>query len=191
MAGGFGQKYNPKNKSFVKSSSNSEVLNELPSNYFENKTKTSGILIPGQSVEFNPSVPEKTNWNKEFLTNSIEIDQKLIIQRQGQELNQTVEELRLEIKKLIDITSELDNEISNVPLVNIPENNEYQLNFLDRVKRIIKNFRKNISEATTWMTAFNNKKNKQKSFWGRAKNKKSGGQQYLLSGEHSASRSAN
>lgn len=194
MAGGF--KNNPKNKGFIKSILNSETLNSFPSNNPDKKTNRNGVLTPGQSVDFNPPTPD-INWNKEFTFNSnyIETDHNLIIQRQGQEISQSIEEIRSEIKKLINtikgMDQELSTELTNVPLTNIPENNQYQLTFLNRIKRIIENFRQNISEASVWMTAFNSKRSKQNSFWGRARNKKSGGQQYMFSGEHSASRSVN
>lgn len=191
MAGGFKQKSNSKNKSFINSATNSELLHDTPTNYPNHKINKSGILTPGQSIDFNPSVPETINWNKEFLTNSIDIDQKLIIQRQNQETSQSVEEVLLEIKKLVIATQELSNEITNIPLINIPENNQYQLSFLNRIKMMIRKFSQNISESAIWMSAFNHKRNKRNSFWNRAKNKKTGGQQYIFSGEHSASRSAN
>ena len=181
MAGGFGQKSNPKQ---IKSLS-SEVINNFPSNSPQSNENDSGILNPGQSVEFNKEQP-KQNWNQEFLSDSLETSQKLIIQRQGKETNQKIEDIRSEIITLIATSEEKPKqEIIKTPLINIPEKNQYQLNFLERIKKSIK---QDISESNIWLDTFNQKRSKQRSFWGRAKK---GGQKYLFSGEHNASRSAN
>ncbi len=84
---------------------------------------------------------------------------------------------------------EKDVEIAAIsPIVDV---SEYQLNFLQRIQKIISIFRQNISEAGNWMESFNAKKKKKNYFWNTAKNKKKGGTDYLFSNEHSASRSAN
>ncbi|MFA5532634.1 MAG: DUF5660 family protein [Candidatus Shapirobacteria bacterium] len=191
MAGGFGQKPNSKNKSFIKNGSNSEVFKDLPTTSTEKKVNNSGILFPGQSVELSKPQTESINWNKEFLFKSIQVEQQSIVNRQSEELVSAINEIRLEIKKLINVTENLDQEIVNIPLEENSENNQYQLNFLFRIKRLIENFRKNISDAGVWMESFTHKKSRRNAFWGKARNKKNGGEQYLLSGEHSASRSAN
>ena len=191
MAGGIGYKSNSKQKNFANTNSSSEVLKDSQPNTPSPKKPEFGILNPGQSVEFNQEKKQK-NWNQEFLNNTLESEQKLIIQRQDKDLKDAIEEIRLEIKKLIiELDQDLDKEINNVVLTNIPDNNQYQLSFLERVKNMISNFRRNISESQIWLNSFNQKRNKRNSFWGKAHNKKNGGQQYLYSGEHSASRSAN
>lgn len=190
MAGGFGQKPNSKNKSFTKTGLNSEIFKDFPANSTEKKIN-SGVLFPGQSVDLSKPKAESINWNKEFLFKSIQVEQQTIVNRQSQELTSEINEIRLEIKKLIDTTDNLDQEIISISLEEISENSQYQLNFLSRIKILIQNFRKNISEAGVWMESFTHKKSRRNAFWGKARNKKSGGEQYLFSGEHSASRSTN
>jgi len=191
MAGGIGYKSNSKQKNFVKTNSSSEVLKNFQPSHPSPKKSEAGVLSPGQSIEFNKEKKQKS-WNQEFLSNTLESEQKLIIQRQDKDLQQAIEEIRLEIKKLvIELDQDLDKEVSNVALTNLPENNQYQLSFLERVRVLISNFRRNVSESQIWLNSFNQKRNKKNAFWGKARNKKSGGQQYLYSGEHSASRSAN
>jgi hypothetical protein len=70
----------------------------------------------------------------------------------------------------------------------VVEFSEYQLNFFQRIKMIIINFRKNITEAGVWLESFNHKKGKKNAYRNKSK---SGGQKYTDSGEHSAARSAN
>jgi hypothetical protein len=190
MAGSFGVKPNSKDKKFVKNN-NSEILKDFHSPSDKIIPKLFGTLFPGQSVEINqPEQPKNNiNWAKEFLT--VNQEQTVFINKHTQEIEQSINQLRLEIKNLIQDTQELDVEIQQTVFQDTTEFNQYQLNFLERIKILVINFRKNISQSCVWLESLNSKKSKKNAFWGKARNKKNGGEQYLFSGEHSASRSAN
>jgi hypothetical protein len=191
MAGGLIFKPSSKSKNLVKKNT-SEILKDFPDNQAPVQKK-SGILFPGQSIRLNSSEskPSQINWSREFLTKPITQEQSLFVNQRLQETNTAVEELRREIKSLIKSTDNLQTEIVNTVDQNIVEVSQYQINFLTRIKNLIINFRKNIDQSCLWLENFNRKKSRKNAFWGTVKNKKSGGEQYLLSGEHSVSRSAN
>ena len=193
MAGGFGFKSNPKNKNFSKKNNNSEVLKDSPDSYIPQKTTSlSGILFPGQSVDINPLSKEtKINWNQEFITKSLTQEQSIFVNHHTQEIKSEIDSLRLEIKKLVQSSQNLDLEIVQAVEQNIPQANEYQLSFLQRIKKLIVSFRQNVDESCLWLNSLNHKKSRKNAFWGNVKNKKNGGEQYLFSSEHSVSRSAN
>lgn len=189
MAGGFGQKSNLKNKIITKPNGN-EIIKDSSQSLIKNNL--AGILSPGQSIDIH-SQQEKTsiNWSREFLSQSVNQEQSLFINQHSQEIQKEIEELRFEIKKLIESTDILTNEISEIEISvdqNIIDFSEYQLNFLQRIKKMVVNFQKNISETNIWIESFNHKKGRRNAFWNKSK---SSGQQYQQSGEHSASRSAN
>ena len=192
MAGSFGFKLNPKNKNLTKKNNN-EVLKGFPNSSVEKKSpKLFGTLFPGQSVEINSSPKEsKINWSQEFITKSLTQEQSLFVNQHTQEIQKSIQDIRLEIKKITESTQELDHEIQQAVFENIPEANEYQLTFLSRIKDLIIKFRQNIDQSCVWLNNFNHKKSRKNAFWGNVKNKKGGGEQYLLSSEHSVSRSAN
>ena len=192
MAGGFGFKLNPKNKNLTKKN-NSEVLKDFPdSSVKKNTPKLFGTLFPGQSVEINsPSNEPKINWSQEFITKSLTQEQSLFVNQHTQEIQKSIQDIRFEIKKLTESTQELDHEIQQTVYQNIPEASEYQITFLQRIKNLIINFRQNIDQSCVWLNSLNHKKSRKNAFWGNVKNKKNGGEQYLFSSEHSASRSAN
>ncbi len=192
MAGGFGFKLNPKNKNSIKKN-NSEVLKDLPDTSVKKNTpKLFGTLFPGQSVEINPSSKEpKINWSQEFITKSLTQEQSIFVNQHTQEIQKSIQEIRLEIKKLAESTQNLDNEIEQATYQNIPDANNYQIKFLQRVKNLIIKFRQNVDQSCVWLNSLNHKKSRKNAFWGNVKNKKSGGEQYLFSSEHSVSRSAN
>ena len=175
MAGSFGFKLNPKNKSLTKKN-NSEILKDFPDTSVKKDTpKLFGTLFPGQSVDINPSSKEpKINWSQEFITKSLSQEQSLFVNQHTQEIQQNIQEVRLEIKKLVESTQELDHEIQQAANQNIPQANEYQVSFLNRIKKLIINFRQNIDESCVWLNSLNHKKSRKNAFWGNVKNKKNG-----------------
>jgi len=191
MAGSFGSKPNPKNKGFTKNN-NSEILKDFSdSSVQKSEFKLFGTLFPGQSIEINKKeTATNIKWNREFLTKSATQEQAIFVSDKNQETQKEIRELLLEIKKLGESTDNLQSEVQQASFQEIVEINEYQLNFLQRLKMVIVNFRQNINEAGVWLEGFNHKKSKKNAFWNKAKSK-NGGEQYLNSGEHSASRSAN
>jgi hypothetical protein len=192
MAGGLGFKFDPKNKKLVKKN-NSEILKDFSdSSQPKTEKKLSGILFPGQSINLKQEKqPNNINWNHEFLLKTANQEQPLFVNQHHQEIQQAINEILNEIKKLKLSTDNLTHEIDQASEQNIPEANEYQLKFLQRIKNIIVQFRQNINQSCVWMESFNHKKSRKNAFWGNVRNKKNGGEQYLFSSEHSASRSAN
>jgi len=192
MAGGFGSKLNPKNKSFNLKKNNSEILKEFPDTSVANKPKLSGTLFPGQSLNLHQAEEQsKPNFTREFLAKTVNQEHAIFVNQHTQEIKQTIDQLKDEIKKLVASSQNLDNEIIQATEQNIAEFNEYQLTFLQRLKNIVIQFRQNIDESCTWLQSFNHKKSRKNAFWGNVHNKKGGGEQYLFSGEHSVARSAN
>ncbi|MCW1949413.1 MAG: DUF5660 domain-containing protein [Candidatus Shapirobacteria bacterium] len=191
MAGGFGSKLNPKNKSFSLKKNNSEILKEFPDTSVPNKPKLSGTLFPGQSINFNKEEQTKTNFTREFLAKTVNQEHAIFVNQHTQEIKQSIDQLKDEIKKLVLSAQNLDQEIVQASEQNIPESNEYQLNFLQRIRNLVIQFRQNIDESCIWLQSFNRKKSRKNAFWGNVRNKKNGGEQYLFSGEHSVARSAN
>jgi len=190
MAGGFINNKNPKGNQANKNGFNNEVVNDysIPQNPIDFILE--GVLNPGESVNFDKSEKKPNNANFNFLTKSINQEQALFVNSHAEEIKKSIDELRLEIKKLIQSTDNIDIEIEQVAFQEVIEINEYQLNFLQRIKSIIISFRQNIDQAGVWFESLNHKKGKKNAFWNKAKSK-NGGEQYLMSSEHSASRSAN
>jgi len=184
MAGGFGSKHDPKRKLV---NNNNEILKDFSdSSAPKNENKLFGILFPGQSIELNKKETTNIKWNREFLTKSITQEQAIFVNSHSQEVEKAISELQAEIKKLVEVTENLEQDVVQSTEQNIVDFNEYQLNFFQRIKMIVINFRKNITEASNWLESFNHKKSKR--YWNKAK---SGGQKYTDSGEHTVARSAN
>jgi hypothetical protein len=124
MAGSYGFKSNLKGK--VASNSN-ETLKNFPDPF-------RGVLFPGQSIELNSKETINTKWNREFLTKTITQEQAIFVNSNNKEIEKAINELRLEIKNLIETTENLAQEIQISTESNIVDFNEYQLNFFQRIK---------------------------------------------------------
>ena len=150
----------------------------------------SGILSLNKSIDIHQS--NKESWSQEFIPNYNHLikEENLLLDNRQQEIKNSIKELQQEIKKLISSSQGINREVEKATLQPVIEISEYQLHFLDRLKNLIINFRKSISEASLWLESFHTKKYKKNAFWSKVKSKK-GGEQYLNSGEHSASRSIN
>ncbi|MEI8067791.1 MAG: DUF5660 family protein [Candidatus Shapirobacteria bacterium] len=188
MAGGFGFQKNLKNNNINKNEleSSSQVVDNAP------KFSLKGILNLGQSIEVNKTPKLESTWKKEYLfgQNNIQRQEETLVREERLELQQEIKELTAEIKKLVNSVKNLDSEVEKVAFQPVIDANEYQIGFLKRIKNLIVNFNQNISEAGAWMESFMHKSKKKNAFWNKAKSK-NGGEQYLMSSEHSASRSAN
>lgn len=190
MAGGLKGSFNPKNKQPSQKYS-SEVLKEdsLADSSAKKPIKFSlnGILGLNQTVEINRPAPQ----NHEFLygINHLQQEQTILFDQRQRELQQAINDLRLEIKKLTNVTNDLSTDVIKIADSVIIETSQYQINVLTRIKNFIVNMRQNISEAGLWVEAFASKKKKRNAFWNKSKDKKKGGTQYMFSDEHSAARS--
>ena len=185
-------KADPKKPSLFGVNKSNEIFSDSQTNTAPKKFSLSGILGLNQTVEINKSDHKPENWGKEFLSNinNVQEQENTFFNQKQKELENTIKELQQEIKSLTDSTDNLNQDIQNIALENIPEVSEYQINFLTRIKNFIVNFRKNINEASSWLESFTKKKRKKNYFWSMAKSKK-GGEQYLMSSEHSSARSVN
>lgn len=163
-----------------------EVIKSQPK-----KFSLGGILGLNQIVDIGRQENKLQSWGQEFFgkVNHLEQEEKVLLDSRQKELEKQIGELQAEIIKLTKATAGLEKQVENVALNPIIEANDYQINFLNRIRVFIANFRQNISEASIWLNAFSAKKKKRNFFWNQVKNKK-GGEQYLFSNEHSIARSA-
>ena len=197
MAGGFGSKFDPKNYKPKNNGFTSEILkstgfpspnSSLPESQKEFSLR--GVLGLGQSIEFGQTRQTSPENKTNLLFSHLEEEHLSLINEQTQAVKKEIEAIRSEIAILVKESQHLDTEIVKVALEPTTDNNQYQLNLLQRIRMLIINFRRNISESANWLHLFQTKKRKKNTFWTNVKKKQGGGEQYLFSGEHSASRSA-
>jgi hypothetical protein len=148
-----------------------------------------GILSPGQTVDFNKDKSSKT-WAQEFIPSHLVQETDYLNKQNQQEYKKEIEELLAEVKRLAYATDNLETSVQQAVNAPVVEVNTYQISILKRIKNLIAQFRINVSEASNCFSMSEGRKKKKNAFWNKVKNKKNGGEQYLMSNEHSAARSA-
>ena len=187
MAGGNSSVKNPQKGKYNPAFDSAEVYKAPASNTNTISSILNGVLRPGETIDFSQEIktPEKLKFD-----NYLQKEQSLFINQHTQEIEKTINDLRLEIKNLAQSTENLDHEIEQSIDQNVAEISKYQLTFFERIKNLIIQFRRNINEAGVWLESFNHKKSKRNAFWNKARSK-NGGEKYLNSSEHAVARSAN
>ena len=199
MAGVSGNKRSQKFKNQNVSAFSNEILkdSDVSTSHQIHTVKPSfglrGILGLGQSIEINKEENQTSKAEHQLFSSINHLDkehEQLILQSQ-EELQKEIKQLQADIQKLAKTTDNLEKTVEMAVDSTIIEANTYEINFLQRLKTFIFDVRKNISEASAWLETFQAKRSKKRNaFWGKVKDKKHGGEAYLFSNEHSASRAA-
>jgi hypothetical protein len=201
MAGGLTHKQQNNSKKYKKNTGvNSEIISNLFGSEPKNTKKSfNGVLELNKSINLGDSRQQQEQDKKELAQKNAEFikqffhsfqkEQEILYSQKEQEIKKELQELQEEIKKLIKTTENVQKDVENAIETNVVEYTEYQVNFFTKLKTFIINLRKNIEEADIWFESCNNKKRKKNCFWNTSQKGKN--QQYMQSGEHTASRSAN
>ncbi|MBI2310692.1 hypothetical protein HYU90_02630 [Candidatus Collierbacteria bacterium] len=104
------------------------------------------------------------------------------------QIEKQIEEIRQELQALAKQIVKYDQNVTGAIQAQVVTPGIYHVSFFEHIKQIIALIRKNVTEANSWLSVFK-KRSAQKggAFW---ENTKKGGTSYMMSGEHSASRSA-
>ena len=153
------------------------MANDALSSLFSTPTATSRNMHPGEEVSLNqPQAPPQERYpfrppmrRSEFRSDySQEVINRL--RSQEAEVMKKIEEIRIELKALVATLSVVDSEIEQAVSENVVDPGVYHLNFLERIKNILKLIRKNLHESRSWMEVMHSRK-KQRSYWAMYKKK--------------------
>ena len=111
-----------------------------------------------------------------------------IYSAKDKQVEKQIEEVRKELQALAKQIIKYDQNVTAAIQTQVVNPGVYHITFFEHIREIISLIRKNVSEANSWLSVFK-KRSAQKggAFWNNAKK---GGTSYMMSGEHSASRSA-
>lgn len=166
-----------------------EALSQI---FGKKEARFSGELLPGESLEMSEVMSGKQaekekNKKEQILLNSLEKEEKMLIEKRTRELQLEIRALHQELFKVAQQMPRLEQEIQ-IAAFQAPKNpGIFDLFFLRDLFIQIKKFRENIERASVWLSAAN-KRSAKKNRWGQ--NYQKHGAKYLLSGEHYLTRSA-
>ena len=153
----------------------------------------SGEIGSGESVAMD-EVYSGRRENEEKLQKQLSFERRLfaeeqeLVARKSQELKMQLHALMQEVKSLAAATPKFVEEIE-IATFQAPVNpGVYHVIFFEKLIEYIRDFKKNIESASTWLHSTNTRAQK-KTFWGQYKSKH-GGAARLLSSEDYAQRSA-
>lgn len=145
---------------------------------------TSGDLEEGQELD----LIIKTEWAKvepalnymDSYRNEVLHFEERGTKEENRELKTKIEEIKIELIKLSNSSSELEVEFKDIAIQTLPQNpGKYHLNFFEWVLVTIRNARMRIEDSAAWISVVSGKKNK-KNYWNLAKQH---GTSFSLSGE--------
>jgi len=152
----------------------------------------SGEIKPGQSIEMSKIRSGEAEKNEKLqkqiiLEKQLRNEEQILVQKRTNELRIEINQIHEEVLQLAQSTNNLSNELTIAAFQAPVDANQYEINFLKHILKMIKNYRAKIDNASTWMHSANHRAGK-KNMWGQ--NYKKHGAKYLLSGEHYVTRSA-
>lgn len=149
-------------------------------------TPQSGDLQPGQPVSLNqqPQAPEPSPSpfprmnerfpfpfkRKEQFKPMYSPEQVALLRQQEAQVARKIDEIRLELKSLISEIKTVDSDLQKAVDEQIVDPDTYHMNYLDRIKIMLKNILKQLKESRTWMTTQKTRK-KQMGYWSQYKKK--------------------
>jgi len=155
------------------------------------ETKVSGEIKVGESLEFDELLSGQYEENKHLreqiaLEKTLLREEKEISVQKSNELKLRLQALMQEVLALAKSTQSLGEKVEVAAMQAPAQPGVYHLVFFEKLLSFIRNFRKNIEDASLWLQA-SNKRAEKKNFWAIYKKH---GSSFLLSGEHYLTRSA-
>ena len=167
-----------------------DLLEQILNRQRPNK-KASGDIHAGESLEFADLLSEKHEENLK-LRNQIAFErrlvqeEKMVSEKRSNELKVQLQALMQEVQYLAKTTQNLGEEVEVATMQAPSQPGIYHIIFFEKIIEFIRNFRKNIENASVWLNT-SNKRAEKKNFWAMYKKK---GSSFLLSGESYSQRSA-
>ncbi len=149
--------------------------------------KKSGEMKPGQAVNLQPPTPQTAPedfplpqapefWPPPRFRRQQErqpaISPEVMARLQAQEaqVTQKIEEIRFELKQLMVTLKTVDSEIEKTVNEQLVDPGVYHLNFLDRLKTMLRLLRQNLNDSASWLSVMRARK-KQRTYWALYKKK--------------------
>ncbi|MBI2025857.1 MAG: hypothetical protein HYT06_00580 [Candidatus Levybacteria bacterium] len=146
-----------------------------------------GELQEGQEISFARARKEQKETKAEvepgidYRREVIQVE-TMHIQRENQELRGQLEQIRIELRKIVETSKELEvtfKEVTKETIQQTVKPGKYHVSFFEWMLSTIQNARVRIESSASWLTAVTSKRSK-KDYWSLAK---SHGTSFSLSGE--------
>lgn len=157
------------------SSLNKDLIGGIGKDFFKEmlglrEQKFSGNLTPGETLEFNEVFSGKAEENKRVklqLTQErqLRMEEQRLSNRKQQELRLQIQALTSEVSQLAQTTQGLSEEVKVAAFQAPVDAGVYHVVFFEKLISFIKDFRKKIENASTWLSAYNTKSKRRANSW--------------------------
>ncbi len=168
-----------------------EITKELPKEFWKQiaaqKANHQAEIYPGQTIkpqEKTETPQQQINHQERFYFkqrhNLTETSLKI---KNQQETAIKISQIREEIKTITTNMSQISRQVEEIDTVaqkNIPQESQYQLNFLELLLTFLGDLRERVEEGNTWLTTFQKRSQKKGYFWNQVKKS---GTKFLLSAD--------
>lgn len=145
--------------------------------------KSEGDMTPGQEIDLSVKKEKKVEKRIEAgidYVSEILHGERRITRNEQLEVNQKIEELLVELKKLAKSSKSLEVEFKQIVVEQRPvAAGKYHVNFFEWLLSVVSAARIKVEESSSWLSAISGKRSK-KDYWGMAKKH---GTSFSLSGE--------
>jgi hypothetical protein len=103
--------------------------------------------------------------------------------KDNQETSAKINQIKEQIKAIANSMNQINHQVEVIETKaqeNIPQESQYQLNFLELLLAFLKDLKERVEEGNTWLAAFQKKTSKRNYFWGQVKKS---GSKFLLSSD--------
>ncbi|MBI2049545.1 hypothetical protein HYT32_01410 [Candidatus Roizmanbacteria bacterium] len=156
----------------------------------QKKRKFEGDLTPGQELDLR-SLQNKDEEENRILDRDPGIDyhrqirdvEKTASHALSQETRNNIQQILIELKKIVDTTKELQTQFKEVAVVQTVVNpGKYHESFFEWMLSIVRNARMKVEDSGAWVAAMQGKNSKKSYYWANS-NEKVGGTSFQLSSE--------
>jgi len=138
---------------------------------------------PFNFAEFLRMREQKVRQQERMLHQQQQRTETLVFHQKEESARKEIELIKEEIRKIIESSTEISSELISAEqsvMTTTVEVGTYQINFFQRIRRMLVLIRKRLSESKHWLEEFNSRKKNRSHYWGQVQKS---GTKFILSHE--------
>jgi Tfp pilus assembly protein PilP len=159
------------------------IQNSDPRPLLNSPDTTKTPAQPFNFAEFLKMREQRIRQQERMLSQQQRHTETVLFHQKEEKAKQEIEAIKLEIKKIIETAQSMSAEVKAAQytvMAQTVEAGTYQVNFFERVLRLLVYIRKHLADSKNWLETFNGRKANKSFYWGQVGKS---GAKYMLSHE--------
>lgn len=147
------------------------------------RNKSQGSLESGQSLDLKKAWQEREaqiRREERRFAQQRRQEEKVVYSRKDEQIKLEVKAIRQELKNVAKQAGVMGQQLEKASFNAVVSPGTYHLNFFERLRQVLTELRKKLSESNTWLTACNKRVQKRSHYWRQVKKS---GTKFMLSQE--------